>query len=293
MNLTIGRSVHENDNFGDPTLIEHFSDNNIDAYNSDSFGFADSNLDSVSIKPLKTNMEVKVESIESKQNKIKEKQQEIGELLQNTNETQKTISESINVTFAPIKELKEKNIESKKEIKELKKSVENIEEKSTKDKEVIKEVKTNIKTIKDDLNSIKETDNNRIHNLDASVKRNSLELINTNKNLDSIKESVNKMKPYLLETVKKEVSDYVKKYDDQKPPVLIQMGGESMTYFFEGLLIIEDRIKENSSITAIITLVIIYIVYNLFVDTKKLGDIKMEGGGSLNYLMSLTDSSDF
>ena len=296
MNLSIGRSINLNDNFGDPLLVEHFTDNNVDAYNSDIHEFADSNLETVSIKPLKTNMEIKVEDIESKQNKIVEKQQEIGSLLKEEAETQKIINESVKVTLAPIKLLKEETIESKNEIKQLKKTVEDIEEKNKQEKNEskteIKEVKKTIKSIETNLNSIKLTDNDKLSNLDTVSKNNSLEIINLNENLNSLKEDVNSFKPYVLDTVKKEVSDYVKKYDEQKPPVLVQIGRESMTYFFEGLLLIEDRIKENSSITAIITLAIIYVVYNLFVDTKKLGNKQMEGG-ALNYLMSLTESSDF
>ena len=129
------------------------------------------------------------------------------------------------------------------------------------------DLKSSISSLEESFKSIKNIES-QINTSEKKTTKNSLRILNNENEINNVKESVEKFKPYMLNTIKSEVKEYVEKYEESKPAILIQIMNESMNYFSEGLLLTEDKLKENSFLLVIVLLVIVYIVYNLFVESK-------------------------
>jgi hypothetical protein len=310
MNLSSGRSIHINDSFGEPTLYENFN-NNLDSYVAQT-EFASVKYDDVLNTKLKTITEEKIEILEEKLIDSDKKLDEAHEVINNNlNQTKEDILKS---TLSPLKIISEK---AEKNVEVMKQSIEKVSEnnnnsiKKISDENLaikrmaidnlsaLDDLKSSISSLENSFNDIKKIES-QINTNDKKTTKNSLRIINNETELNNIKESVEGFKPYMLNTVKSEVKDYVEKYEESKPAIILQIMNESMNYFSEGLLITEDKLKENSILLIIVVAVIVYIIYNLFIESKnsymKKSSPKniLEGGADfLNYLSTIsTDSFD-
>lgn len=310
MNLSSGRSIHINDSFGEPKLYENFN-NNLDSYVAQT-KFASVKYDDVLNTKLKTKTEEKIEILEEKLIDCEKKLDEAHEVINNNlNQTKEDILKS---TLSPLKIISEK---AEKNVEVMKQSIEKVSEnnnnsiKKISDENlaikrmaidnlnVLDDLKSSISSLENSFNDIKKIES-QINTNDKKTTKNSLRIINNETELNNIKESVESFKPYMINTVKSEVKDYVEKYEESKPAIILQIMNESMNYFSEGLLITEDKLKENSILLIIVVAVIVYIIYNLFIESKnsymKKSSPKniLEGGVDfLNYLSTIsTDSFD-
>ena len=310
MNLSTGRSININDSFGEPELYEHFNDK-LDSYIPET-EYASVNQESVLNTQLKTATEENIEKLEEKLAETEKKLSNAQEVI--ANNIVETKEEILKSTLPPIKIISdqtEKNVEvMKQSIEKVSENNKNAIRKISDENLAIKkmavdnlsaldELKTSISSLQNSFNNVKNIESKINLNQEKTTK-NSLRLVNVNEDLNNVKESVENFKPYMLDTIKTEVKDYVEKYEESKPAILIQIMNESMNYFSEGLLITEDKLKENSLILVIVLVVIIYFIYNLFVESKNSYLQKtsqkniLEGGADfLNYLSTIsTDSFD-
>jgi hypothetical protein len=297
MNLSLGRDINVNDSFGEPRLFEHFNDK-IDSYVPETEYASVNQIDNMN-QALKTVTEEKIdvlqEKLESSEKKLEEAKKVINNNLMITKE------EILKSTLPPLKIISNK---AEKDVSVIKSSIKKITqnnnsaiEKITKqNSKAFDEVNSSIKSLESSFNEVKNI-GTRLNFIDKKTADNSLRIINSEEKISNVEDNIEKLKPYVLDTIKSEVKDYVNRYEESRSPVLLQIMNESMSFFSEGILILEDKFKENSIIFLIVIAIVCYIVYTVFIDSKKniSNDSNlniMNGGGDiLNYLSTISSDS--
>lgn len=297
MNLSLGRDINVNDSFGEPRLFEHFNDK-IDSYVPETEYASVNQIDNVN-QALKTVTEEKIDVLQEKLDSSEKKLEEAKKVINNN--LMITKEEILKSTLPPLKIISNK---AEKDVSVIKSSIKEITqnnnsaiEKITKqNSKAFDEVNSSIKSLESSFNEVKNI-GTRLNFIDKKTADNSLRIINSEEKISNVEDNIEKLKPYVLDTIKSEVKDYVNRYEESRSPVLLQIMNESMSFFSEGILILEDKFKENSIIFLIVIAIVCYIVYTVFIDSKKniSNDSNlniMNGGGDiLNYLSTISSDS--